>query len=396
MIRLLPLLALLAAPARAFEVSGYELVYSYPVETTLAEPDIRQAQVVWPEMFDKAKKTIDIEQFYIAPSTGEPLQASLDALMRAGKRGVKIRFLLEKKFEKNSLDGIAILKTIPNLELRIVEWSKLGGEGIVHAKYFVVDSTTAYVGSQNFDWRSLKHIHELGLRVTDIDAARALQAVFDTDWRAAAATANGEGIPATASSRGEPDRSRRSYVVGSPWLYNPQGVTDSETELARLIGEAKSEVLVQLLDYNPTTYGRPKRFYSPVDNALRDAAVRGVKVKLLVSNWNTDEPAIDHLKSLSLIPGVEIKIATIPPAKQGYIPFSRVIHSKYMVVDGGKAVWIGTSNWAGGYMDNSRNLELVVKDPELGPRVAKIHARLWGSPYVEPISVGKVYPKPKK
>jgi len=111
-----PAILLLAASAHAaFRVPGYELVYSYPVETTLEEPDLRRAQDVWPEMFDAAKESIDIEQFYIVPSTGEPLEASLQALERAAKRGVKIRFLLEKKFEKNSLDGIARLKSIPGL-----------------------------------------------------------------------------------------------------------------------------------------------------------------------------------------------------------------------------------------------------------------------------------------
>src|SRR4051812_20721576 len=102
------LLALAPTPAAAaFKVPGYELVYSYPEETTLEEPDLRRAQDVWPEMFDAARRTIDLNQFYVTPSTGQPLEASLRALERAGRRGVRVRVILEKKFEKNSLDGIA-------------------------------------------------------------------------------------------------------------------------------------------------------------------------------------------------------------------------------------------------------------------------------------------------
>ena len=57
---------LLAPAARAeFKVPGYELVYSYPVETTLEEPDLRQAKDVWPEMFDAARNTIDVNEFYV-------------------------------------------------------------------------------------------------------------------------------------------------------------------------------------------------------------------------------------------------------------------------------------------------------------------------------------------
>ena len=45
MIRLALLSVLLAAPARAeFSVPGYELVYSYPVETELAEKDAAEAK----------------------------------------------------------------------------------------------------------------------------------------------------------------------------------------------------------------------------------------------------------------------------------------------------------------------------------------------------------------
>jgi phosphatidylserine/phosphatidylglycerophosphate/cardiolipin synthase-like enzyme len=393
MIRSIVILLLLAVGARAdFAVPGYELVYSYPVETSLEEADLRLAQDVWPAMFDAAKTSIDLEQFYVTPSAGEPLEASLQALERAAKRGVKIRVILEKKFERNSIEGIARLKAIPGLDLRILEWSKVNGDGIIHAKFFVVDSTQAFVGSQNFDWRALKHIHELGLRITDPVVVKSVQRVFEHDW---ALTDDPGSLTLDEQRESSADRAGRAYLVASPWRRNPNGVGDSQSELVALIGEAKKEIAVQLLDYNPTTYGRPKRFYPAIDNALRDAAVRGVKVKLLVSHWSTDAEAVAHLKSLSLIPGIEVRVVTVPAARQGPIPYSRTVHSKYMVTDG-KTTWIGTSNWAGGYLDSSRNLELVVKDEALASRVALIHAHLWDSPYSAPIDVRRTYSKPRR
>ena len=382
----------LAHAAHAFEVSGFELVYSFPTETSLDEPDLRQAQDVWPAMFDAARNTIDIEQFYVTPLTGEPLERSLQALRRAAGRGVKIRVILEKKFEKNSLDGIARLKSIPGLDLRVLEWSKVNGDGIIHAKFFTVDSTQAYVGSQNFDWRSLKHIHELGLRITDTGVVNSVQRVFDHDWLL---TEDPGNLKLDEQRNPVADRGARAYLIASPWRRNPAGVGDAESELVKLIGEAKTELAIQLLDYNPTTYGRPKHFYPPIDNALRDAAVRGVTVKLLVSHWNTDGQAVVHLKSLSLIPNIEIRIITVPEAAQGTIPFARTAHSKYMVVDG-KIAWIGTSNWAGGYLDSSRNLEIVVKDETLAARAAKLHAHLWDSPYTAPLDIQKTHSKPRR
>ncbi|MDX6769304.1 MAG: phospholipase D-like domain-containing protein [Elusimicrobiota bacterium] len=377
-----------SAPVMAWR--GLELVYSYPVETDLKEPDLREASFVWPEMISQARKSVDVEQFYVAPSTGQPLEATLTALRRAGERGVKIRVLLEKKFEKNSLDGIAILKTIPNLELRIIDWSQVAGAGIVHAKFMVVDGAAAFVGSQNWDWRSLKHIHELGLRVAEPEVVKDVAAVFEHDWAAAAAP-EGARVPPT----GAIDRSRRAYLVASPKGFTPAGIGDSEAELAALVGEAKTELSIQVMDYNPTTYSRPKRHYAAIDNALRDASVRGLKVRLAVADWSTGEPGLSHLRSLSLLPGVSVKVCTVPESSEGFVPFSRVLHSKYMTVDG-TVLWLGTSNWAGGYLDESRNLELVVRDPALAGRAKLIFERVWASPYCAPLELTKDYPKPKR
>jgi phosphatidylserine/phosphatidylglycerophosphate/cardiolipin synthase-like enzyme len=384
-------LVLLAVAARAaFKVPGYELVYSYPVETTLAEPDLRLAQDVWPEMIDAAKSTLDVNQFYVSPSTGEPLEATLAAMDRAARRGVKIRVILEKKFEKNSLDGIARLKQMPGLELKVSDWAAISGAGIIHAKYFVVDARNAFVGSQNFDWRSLKHIHEMGLAVDDPPVVKQVQSVFDHDWAVADSTGRAPALAKLPVA----DSSGRSYLVASPWRRNPEGVGDSQSELVRLIGAAKKEILVQNLEYFTTGYGKPPPVYDVIDKALRAASARGVKIKLLVSHWGTEEPAVAGLKSLSKEPGVEARVITIPEAKQGTIPFARVTHSKYAVFDG-KTLWLGTSNWAGGYLDESRNLEIVVKDEALAARAAAVQKHLWDSAYTAPLDPQKTYSKPR-
>jgi len=390
---LLLLTALSAAAWAEFSVPGFELVYTMPVETALEQPDVRAPAGVWAEMFASAKKRIDICEFYITTKAGEPLELAMAELVKASNRGVKIRFLAEKKFAKNSVEGFERLRTIPNLELRVLEYGAVKKSGIIHAKYFVVDGQAAYVGSQNFDWRSLKHIHELGLRVTDADIVKQMQALFDQDWRAYEKVAEGKPVPPLNKRRPEAQTHKRAYLVASPWAFNAPGVGDSESELVRLIDSAKRELDVQLLDYAPLPYA--KSFYPPIDNALRDAAVRGVRVKLLVSNWNTEEPLLAHLKSLSLIPGIEIRVVTLPEAKEGFIPFARVIHSKYMVLDD-KLLWLGTSNWRGGYLDSSRNLEVVVKDEALAGKVQGMHKQLWDSPYAAKLDVSKEYPKPRK
>jgi phosphatidylserine/phosphatidylglycerophosphate/cardiolipin synthase-like enzyme len=391
-----------------FRIPGFELVQTAPVETTLTNADLRDPVTVWSELFDNAKSEIAIGQFYAASKPGAPFERVIERLEAAGKRGVKIRFLLDQKgvglSEASTLERI---KAIPNLEFRVLDYNKLTGNGIIHAKYLIVDRATAFVGSQNFDWRSFTHIHETGLRISDTKIVSEIQAIFEQDWSAQAQLAQGRTVAplqAKASVLASPAPRADAAVAGeaatllsSPAAFNPPGVLDSELMLPALLADAKEEVRVQLLDYAPLSYGpkgtRP--YYAVIDNAVRAAANRGVKVKLMVSNWNLESPAQAYLKSLALVPNVEIRVVTLPKASTGFIPFARVIHSKTMVIDG-KLAWVGTSNWSGGYFDLSRNIEVVMRNEQMAKRLAALHEQTWSSPYAQPLDVNKNYPKPNK
>lgn len=381
-----------------FSIPGYELVHTAPVETTLATPDLREPLQVWSEMFDGAKREIVLGQFYVASQPGAAFEQVIARLAAAGKRGVKIRFLMEEKGKfASDMETIERLKKIPNLEFRYLDYSKLTGNGIIHAKYMVIDGSAAYVGSQNFDWRSFAHIHETGLRITDPVVVAQLQKIFEHDWQAQAAIAQGKEVPKLNQAMVAANDQQATFLVASPNAFNPPGVGDSETELPKLLAAAKSEVRIQLLDYAPLSYGpnRSRPYYAVIDNAIRAALARGVKVKLMVSNWNTEKPAIAYLQSLALLPGMEIRIVTLPQASSGFIPFARVIHSKTMEIDG-QVAWIGTSNWSGGYLDLSRNLEIVLRNEKMAQRIADLHRQTWDSAYAQPIDVLKDYPKPVK
>lgn len=384
-----------------FRIPGFELVQTAPIETTLANADLRDPITVWCELFDNAKTDIAIGQFYAASKPGVPFEKVIDRLAAAGQRGVKIRFLLDKKgiglSDAATLDR---LRAIPNLDMRILDFSQLTGNGIIHAKYVVADGKRAFVGSQNFDWRSFTHIHETGLLVDDTTIVAQIRAIFDQDWSAQAQLAQGRTVtPLQQKAATAPAAvlARPSYLLASPAAYNPPGVADSETGLPALLAEAREEVRVQLLDYAPLSYGpkgtRP--YYAVVDNAVRAAAGRGVKVKLMVSNWNLEHVTLPYLKSLAVLPNVEIRVVTLPKASTGFIPFARVIHSKTMVIDG-KLAWVGTSNWAGGYFDLSRNLEIVMRNEQMAHRIAALQDQVWNSSYAQPLDINRIYAKPQK
>ncbi len=391
--------SVLATPAHAeFSIPGFELVQTAPVETPLHSDDLRNPAQVWSELFDNARHEIVIGQFYAVIKPGSVFEKVVEHLEAAGKRGVKIRFLLDQKgvglSEKPTIER---LKAIPNMDFRILDVNKLTGNGIIHAKYLVVDGATAYIGSQNFDWRSFEHIHETGLRITDPKVVAQVQAIFNQDWNAQTLISQGKPVPVLNTTPVAPDIHQNTFLLASPQQYNPAGVGNSEAGLPALLAEAKSEVRIQLLDYAPLSYGpkgtRP--YYAVIDNAVRSAANRGVKVKLMVSNWNLENPAQVYLKSLAILPNVEIRVVTLPVASTGFIPFARVIHSKTMVIDN-QIAWVGTSNWSGGYMDLSRNLEVVMRNEKMAQRLAALHEQTWSSAYAQPLDINKQYPKPAK
>jgi phosphatidylserine/phosphatidylglycerophosphate/cardiolipin synthase-like enzyme len=118
----------------AFSIPGFELVQTAPRETTLVNADLRDPATVWCELFDQARKEIVLGQFYVVGQAGSAFERVLARLEAAGRRGVHIRFLLDQKGVRLS-DAATIerLKAIPNLELHVIDFNQLTGNGILHA-----------------------------------------------------------------------------------------------------------------------------------------------------------------------------------------------------------------------------------------------------------------------
>lgn len=372
----------------ASPLSGFELIHNAPADTTLTSPDVRDGASAWRSLIDDAQDEIDLEQFYVSGKDGEALDPIIASLEEAGRRGVKIRFLMDTKgLRASNPNTITRLKAIPGLEYRLINWSDIAGSGIIHAKFIVADGKVgkgrAYVGSQNFDWRSLSQIDETGVLVSSPRVVGQMQAIFDQDWHAQALLAKGEKVLPLPHDANKDDRhsGAAAYLVASPPDYLPEGVGASEPELVRLIEGARKSIHVEVMEYSTTRFGGGA--YTVIDDALRRAAKRGVKVELIIADWDLTEKRLPGLISLAKIPGIEIRVSKIPEASSGYIPYARVVHSKTMTIDGTTA-WIGTSNWEGGYFDDSRNLELVFHDSGMTARVRALQRQLWNSPYAIP------------
>ena len=56
-----------------------------------------------------------------------------------------------------------------------------------------------------------------------------------------------------------------------------------------------------------------------------------------------------------------------------------------MVVDG-STLWLGTSNWEEDYFEASRNVEVILHQPELVSQAGEVFGRLWTAPTPSPWS----------
>ena len=124
--------------------------------------------------------------------------------------------------------------------------------------------------------------------------------------------------------------------------------------------------------------------FPDLDDALRRAAARGVRVRLLVSHWGAKDESLRRL-ARELPPPSAVRILTIPPWSGGDIPFARVAHAKYAVIDGERA-WVGTSNWEGDYFLRSRNVSVLVAGAPFALKLQTVFDDGWASVYARSLS----------
>ena len=384
----------------------FQIVESVPAETVLEQSKLPRATDVWIEMIKAATKTIDMETFYIANEKGEPLEKVISEIKSAADRGVKVRIMIDGKFFERYKESANDFENIPNITIKKIPFDKIGG-GIMHAKYFVVDGEDLFVGSQNFDWRALKHIHEMGVRVKHKELADMFLKIFETDW----ALCDGYEVDMKKSLLSESTRkvfnskkmlkietidygTVKLYPAFSPNKLVNKGFAKEEAELLKTIRNSKNRLRIQFYSYS--TKGKSKKTpYEKIDKELRKAAARGVDVKIIFSDWAIKKDAMDAIKELSQVKGIEIRFSTMPQYSKGYIPFARVQHCKFFTADDDMS-WISTSNWERDYFYESRNAALIIESEKVNEALEKVFDRVWNSAYVEKVDAEKEYKAVKR
>lgn len=403
--RLPPLIPLCACLTMAFTPGlmaakapppTFTWVESVPEGTSYGLPDTARTAPTWLDMIHGAKDHIDIAAFYLSNPPGGALAPVVDALVAQAKKGVKVNLLVDSSFMHESQPAIDALKDATGITIRQMPMKDITG-GVLHVKFMEVDGHDVFVGSQNWDWRAIQHIHEVGVRMTEPRIGATFQAEFERLWTLAEKPALARlAAPLPAAPAFEPvteltpvsivqaGTTSTVFPAFSPSAIQPAWLTGEAPALAQMLGQARERIRIQVMTLSALKDFGPKGYWSTLDLALRDAAARGVKVQIIVADWALRGNDLAYLQSLAAMPGIEVRYSTVPQAASGPIPYARVEHAKYALVDD-ELGFVGTGNWSWSYFESTVDASLFVHGPLAQP-LGRIFDADWNGPYVKPLA----------
>ncbi len=357
-----------------------QIVETVPAATNLQlSPAAMPPAVAIGNLIDSAESTIDLEAYYFNNESGTPFaQDIMQNLRSKADQGIKVRIVVEASMATSSLqNGLALLESSPNVQITYNNYFD-SINGIVHAKMVIVDNKSFFIGSQNWDWIAFELNHELGGIMTNSTLATQLTQVFNTDFN------NDVGYNPNASTPSMPVGN--VFVATSP---NFTGVPSEIDNIINLINNASSTIDIQAMviqNFNP--YGTPPDYWHVLEDALTNAGKRGVKVNMMMANWEFQQGEMfnfdnQFLQTMESVPNVTIRYSNFPQTIGGVcVPYSAVDHAKFMVVDN-KNVWIGTGNLAQSYFTNTRDYSIfVTNNPTFATNITGIFQNVWSSAYM--------------
>uniref|UniRef100_A0A914HY77 PLD phosphodiesterase domain-containing protein n=1 Tax=Globodera rostochiensis TaxID=31243 RepID=A0A914HY77_GLORO len=334
-----------------------------------------------------------------------------DALLRAGlERGVGIRMVENAvaKDKGDNEDGFSLYRR-GALARRLLNIQRIYHTGVMHSKFIVADGRHFYLGSANMDWRSLSQKMELGVMVRDCPClAQDLLSIFEVYWRASdakTATEMHAQVKKLPPAKFNPQRPLKLmdgeqrlavHLAASPQAMNCPGRGWDLTGIIDAIKGARKRIFVHVMDYFPMfLYSQNRRYWPQIDNALREAVMRGVHLRIIAAALHFPKTGLRFLKSLETlgeIPragSVAVKIFKVPTSadvEQSVVRRDRRTHKKFLLTD--ESLVIGTSNWSGDYFEGlGTGVAIVVRALGNATSSAKMFEREWDSEYAHSLDL---------
>lgn len=269
------------------------------------------------------------------------------ALMFAAKRGVQVRILFDRGEWKNPHDS-QLVTDMQNAGVQLVPAS--AAFRITHEKAAVFDNRIAMISTMN-QIRNYMSMFDMGILTTDQNVIAEFNQVFEADWQNAAS--NGQYTPPLANAN----------LVWSP--------VNSEAKLVNLINRA-----IYRIELTSENMGD-----AHVQNALMDAASRGVAVRVLVpmcdagvSNFNY--PFVMALRQAR----VDARMMPGPAS-----PSAPYIHAKSIIIDQ-KIAYLGSENFSTSSLTLSREVGVIDENPYLAVDIDNLFESLWALASLPPVN----------
>jgi phosphatidylserine/phosphatidylglycerophosphate/cardiolipin synthase-like enzyme len=253
-----------------------------------------------------AKTSVHMTMYLLTSST------VISALINRHKAGVEVKVILNQTFPTGtSTDNSSVFSQLQTAGVSVVYAASTFT--YTHEKCVIIDGKVAWIMTMNTTTSAPTNNREYLAVDTDPNDVAEADAIFTADYAHTAITPSGHLLVAPVNAR---DR----MVV--------------------MINGAHSTIDLEGEEFSDST----------VASALATAAVRGARVRIVLSN------ATPSANQTTAIATVKAKGATVVVQSSPYI------HAKAMVVDGTSA-YVGSANFSTGSLLYNRELGLIVTNP---------------------------------
>jgi|SRR5208282_451747 len=273
-----------------------------------------------------AKKSLRVKMFVFSdPSL-------LKAVIGARQRGLKVRVMLnparrdgesENKESRKKLEagGVDVIDSNPQYD-------------VTHEKSMVVDDTTAFVKSLNWDTKNLTETRDYAIVTSNAHEVAEIIECFEADWE-------------RKNFKGD----EHSHLI---WCCG-----NGRDRIAQFIDDAKDSIFLQNERYQDAVI---------IERLVR-AARRGVKIHVMARPPHKlkEEKLVEAVGGMRIMEDVGIKIHKLKHLK---------LHAKMLLGDHVRAI-VGSINLAPGSFDSRRELAIEVRDEDVVERLTKTVHHDW-------------------
>jgi cardiolipin synthase A/B len=278
------------------------------------------------DALSSARRSLNIRMFLFTDPT------LLNAVVAAKRRGVNVRVMLNPARRSGEAENEAARKALAAAGIEVRDSNP--AFDLTHQKSMVIDGTTGFVESLNWETRDLTETRDYAVVTTHVDEIAEMVDCFDADW-------------ARADFAPKP---------GSRLIWCPN---HGRERIAEFIDSAKHTLWLQNERYQDTVI---------IERLVR-AANRGVKIHILARPPHTlkVDKLVEGVGGLRIMGDVGAKIHRLKGLK---------LHAKMILADEKRAV-VGSINLAPGSFDARRELAIDVESHHVVDRLNKVAHHDW-------------------